>query len=201
MTTNAKLTLDDIADLRAYEREREDFRSRVIELKARRRIPVGLFVTLVFENRETIRFQIQEMARVEKLITDEAIQGELDTYNPLIPEPGQLCATLFLELTSKDQLMEWLPKLVGIERSVVLRLGEGDEAVEVRAITDEAHAEQLTREETTASVHYVRFELTPEQVERFEAGPVTLVLDHPAYTEETELSGANRDELLADLRG
>jgi hypothetical protein len=201
MTTNAKLTLDDIADLRAYERERDEFRARVIELKARRRIPVGLFVTLVFENRDTIRFQIQEMARVEKLITDEAIQGELDTYNPLIPEAGQLCATLFLELTSKDQLMEWLPKLVGIERSVAVRLGEGDGAVQVRAITDEAHAEQLTREETTASVHYVRFELTPEQVERFEAGPVTLVLDHPAYAEETELSEANRAELLADLRG
>jgi hypothetical protein len=201
MTTNAKLTLDDIADLRAYERERDDFRARVIELKARRRIPVGLFVTLVFENRDTIRFQIQEMARVEKLITDEAIQGELDTYNPLIPEPGQLCATLFLELTSKDQLMEWLPKLVGIEGSVALRLGEGDGAVQVRAITDEAHAEQLTREETTASVHYVRFELTPEQIERFEVGPVTLVLDHPAYSEETELSEANRAELLADLRG
>jgi hypothetical protein len=81
----SKLTLDDIADLRAYEREREAFREQVIALKKRRRVGVGPFVTFVFENRETIRFQIQEMARVERILTDEGIQTELDTYNPLIP--------------------------------------------------------------------------------------------------------------------
>jgi hypothetical protein len=81
----AKLTLDDIADLRAYERERDRFRSRVIAVKKRRRVAVGPFITLVFENRDTIRFQIQEMARVEKLLSDSAIQTELDIYNPLIP--------------------------------------------------------------------------------------------------------------------
>ena len=90
-STNGKLTLDDISDQRAYERERVDFRTHVIALKKCRRVHVGPIVTLVFENRDTIRFQIQEMARVEKLITDEAIQGELDTYNTLIPEAGQLC--------------------------------------------------------------------------------------------------------------
>jgi hypothetical protein len=204
MTTTdrtAKLTLDDIADLRAYERERSEFRERIIELKRRRRIPVGLYVSLVFENRDTIRFQIQEMARVEKLITDEAIQGELDTYNPLIPAAGQLCATLLLELTSKEQLQEWLPKLVGIERSVALRIGEGDGAALVRAAPEQAHAEQLTREETTASVHYVHFEVAPELIERFATEPVALLIDHPAYAEETPLSEANRAELLADLRG
>jgi hypothetical protein len=204
MTTTdrtAKLTLDDIADLRAYERERAEFRQRIIELKRRRRIPVGLYISLVFENRDTIRFQIQEMARVEKLITDEAIQGELDTYNPLIPAAGQLCATLLLELTSKEQLQEWLPKLVGIERSVALRIGEGGSAALVRATPEEAHAEQLTREETTASVHYVHFDVPPELIERFATEPVTLLVDHPAYEEETPLSEANRAELLADLRG
>ena len=73
-----------------------------------------------------MRFQIQEMARVEKLVTDEGIQDELDIYNPMIPEPGQLCATLFLELTTDDQMREWLPKLVGIERSFVFVLDDGD---------------------------------------------------------------------------
>lgn len=196
-----KLLLSDIADLRAYEREREEFRRHVIELKKRRRVHVGTIMTLVFENRDTIRFQIQEMARVEKLITDEAIRGELDAYNPLIPEPGQLCATVFLELTSDDQLREWLPKLVGIERSILLRVGEGDGALDLRAITEEAHAQQLTREEVTASVHYVRWELDDASVERFAAGPVRLVVDHPSYLEETELSGATMAELVADLRG
>ena len=83
-----KLTLEDIADLRAYEREREDFRARIIELKTRRRVHVGPILTFVFENRDTIRFQIQEMARAEKIISDEGIEAELRAYNPLIPEAG-----------------------------------------------------------------------------------------------------------------
>src|SRR3954469_18223790 len=139
-----KLTMDDIVDLRAYEREREEFRSRIIELKKRRRVPVGPIVTLVFENRDTIRFQIQEMARAERMMRDEQIQGELDAYNPLIPEPGQLSATLFIELTSKEDLMEWLPKLVGIERSIELMIGEGDGADVIRCTPEAAHESQLS---------------------------------------------------------
>ncbi len=163
---------------------------------------LGTIVTLVFENRDTIRFQIQEMARIEKLLTDEAIQGELDTYNPLIPATGQVSATVFLELTTDDQLREWLPKLVGIERSLVLRAGEGaDAAAAIRATTEAAHAEQLTREEITASVHYVRWDLSPSEVEAFERGPVHLEVDHPAYRESTELHPATVAELLEDLRG
>jgi len=198
-----KLTLDDIADLRAYEREREEFRRHVIALKKRRRIGVGPFVTLVFENRDTIRFQIQEMARAERILTDEGIRTELDIYNPLIPEPGTLAATLFVELTSDDELREWLPKLVGIETHVVLRIGAGPEGAveEVRCTVDPDHAKQLTREEITASVHYVHFGLTPAQVEAFAAGPVTLALDHPAYRHETELSAESISELVTDLRG
>jgi hypothetical protein len=192
-----KLTIDDITDLRAYERERDDFRREVIALKRRRRIGLGDFVTLLFENSRTIRFQIQEMARVEKLITDEAIQSELRVYNPLVPEPGQLCATLFIELTSKEALMEWLPRLVGIERSVVLRLSDGDV---VRSVVDEDHDKQLTRDEITASVHYLRWELSADQVERFAAGPVTLLSDHPDYGQAVELGVDAQAELLGDLR-
>src|SRR3982751_1121738 len=124
----SKLTLDDIVDLRAYERERDEFRQHIIDLKKRRRVGVGPIVTLVFENRDTIRFQIQEMARAERMLRDDQIQTELDVYNPLIPEAGELSATLFVELTSKDELMQWLPKLVGIERSVELVIGATDDA-------------------------------------------------------------------------
>jgi hypothetical protein len=193
----SKLTLDDISDLRAYERERDDFRREIIALKRRRRVGLGDFVTLLFENTQTMRFQIQEMARAEKLISDDAIETELRVYNPLIPEPGQLCATLFIELTSKDALMEWLPKLVGIESSVALRLPGGEL---VRAVVDEDHGKQLTRDEITASVHYVRWQLTREQVERFASGPVALVADHPDYAVETELPAETAAELLGDLR-
>jgi hypothetical protein len=192
-----KLTLDDISDLRAYERERADFRREVIALKRRRRVSLGDIVTLLFENTATIRFQIQEMARVEKLISDEAIETELRVYNPLVPEPGQLCATLFVELTSKEALMEWLPKLVGIERAVALRLADGEV---VRAVVDEDHDKQLTREEVTASVHYVRWELTPDQVERAAVAPLTLLVDHPDYRHAVELDAAAHAELVGDLR-
>jgi hypothetical protein len=191
------LTLDHISDLRAYEREREGFRRHVIALKKRRRVGVGPVVTLVFENRDTIRFQIQEMARAERLITDEAIQGELDAYASLIPGPGELCATVFIELTDDAQLREWLPKLVGIERSIALRA----DGTLLRAVPEAAHAEQLTREEITASVHYVRWELSPEEVALVGAGPVSLVVDHPAYPAETTLEEATLAELRSDLAG
>jgi hypothetical protein len=197
-SSTRKLTLDDIADVRAYERERDEFRRQVIETKRKRRLSFGTILTLMFENRDTMRLQIQEMARVEKLVTDEEIQVELGTYNPMIPEPGQLCATVFLELTSDEQMREWLPKLVGIERSFVIVLPNGDR---VHSITEEAHASQLTREAATAAVHYIRFEFTPDQVEAFAGGPVHIEIEHPDYLESVELSDATRAELLADLRG
>ena len=194
-----KLTLEDILDLRAYERERDDFRARVIDLKRRRRVAVGPLVTLVFENADTIRFQVQEMARAERMLSDADIQAELDVYNPLIPERGEMNATLFVELTSQDQMREWLPKLVGIERSVLLRVGPDAEVVPATPEAD--HASALTREETTASVHYVHFGLTPAEVAAFERGPVALAIDHPEYRHTTDLSAVTRHSLLEDLLG
>ena len=196
-----KLTLADIADLRAYERERDEFRRHVIALKKRRRISVGPHITFLFENRDTIRFQIQEMARAERILSDEGIATELAIYNPLIPEPGNLATTMFIELTSDELLREWLPKLVGIETRVLLRIGTGPDAVEVRCTVDPDHEKQLTREEITASVHYIHFSFTPEEVEAFARGPVALVTDHPAYGHEVALTDDNVAELLADLRG
>lgn len=195
-----KLGLDDILDLRAYERQRDGLLQQVIELKRRRRVSVGPIVTLLFENRETVRSQIQEMARAERLSTDAQIESELRAYNPLIPEPGELSATLFIELTSQEAMREWLPKLVGIETAPELRLGEETDAEVVRAEVDEAHAAQLTREEITSAVHYVRFSLTPAQVDHFAQGPVYLAINHPAYQQQTQLTEETRGELLSDLR-
>jgi hypothetical protein len=203
------LTLDDISDLRAYERDRDAYRATVIELKRRRRVPVGPIVSLVFENRETMRSQVQEMARAERMVTDEQIQKELDIYNALIPEAGELSATLFIELTAEDALRNWLPRLVGIEHAVVLGLRGGETGGEpggepggevVRAVPEAAHEEALTRPEITASVHYIRFALDTAQVERFASGPVTLAVDHPEYRAESVLSEEVRAELLTDLR-
>jgi len=197
-----KLTIDDITDLRAYERERDEFRTRVIALKKRRRVQVGPVTTFVFENRDTIRFQIQEMARVEKLISDDAIEGELRAYNPLIPEPGHLSATLFVELVDEAQLREWLPRLVGIESAAQLRIGSGDATVVVRCTPDPDHEKLLTRDEITSAVHYVSWQLDAAQIEAFAAADmVVLELDHPQYQHATELDPDARAELLADLRG
>ena len=192
-----KLSLADIDDIRAYERIRETFRAEMIALRDRRRVSIGTMVSVAFENRQTIRFQIQEMARIEGITTDQGIQDELDAYNPLIPEPGQLCATLFIELTSDDAAREWLPKLVGIENSVVLRLPNGDA---VRCCVDSQHAGQLTRDDVTAAVHYISFELTPEQCDAFRDG-VVLAIEHPRYTGHSELRLTTIRELANDLRG
>lgn len=191
----AKLTLADIADLRAYERERDEFRAAVIAAKRRRRIAVGPVVTFVFENALTMRFQIQEMARAEKMLTDEAIQGELDAYNPLIPEAGELSMTMFIELTSEGQLREWLPKLAGVERAVSIVIGDG---TPIPATLDAAHESQLTREEMTASVHYLRVTLGDDERAAFAAGPARIVIDHPHYQHEAELTDETRASLVAD---
>ncbi len=196
-----KLMLSDISDVRAYERERDQLRADMIDLKERRRVHVGTVMSFNFENRFTMRFQIQEMARVEKLVTDEGIQAELDVYNALIPEPGSLSATLFIECTTSDQMREWFPKLVGIERSIEFQIGEGSHQTVARCVPDAAHEAQLTRQEMTAAVHYISFPIGAEHIEAFRAGPVRLVVTHPNYREETELGETARQELSLDLAG
>ncbi len=202
--TNPKgpLTLDDIADQRAYERERDAFRREVIAAKRLRRVSVGPFVTLTFENRLTMRFQVQEMARAEKMTSDEQIEHELEVYNQLLPGQGELSATLFLELTDEQQLRTWLPRLVGIEWSAELHLGAGATEV-IPSIAEAGHQSSLTRQTETSAVHYVRFRLTEDQIDAFSAGPVRLAVSHPEYREGlpgVELGDACRTELLSDLR-
>ena len=151
----------------------------------------------------TMRFQVQEMARAEKMVTDEQIQHELDVYNRLLPAPGELSATLFLELTTEEQLRTWLPRLVGVERSCEVRMGTGAAPSVVVSTPEEGHESQLTREETTSAVHYVRFRFSDQQIEAFAAQPVSLAVNHPAYPEGlpgTPLSEATKAELLGDLQ-
>ena len=192
------LTLADVLDLRAYERTREDYRAKIIARKRDRRVALGPVMTLVFECFDTVRFQVQEMARAEKIITDEAIQVELDIYNRLLPAPGELSATVFIELTSDESMREWLPRLVGIERQLGLSI-DGDI---VQSVPEAEHEAALTRESVTPAVHYVRFGFSDAQVEAFaEAEEVALVATHRAYEARTELPAGVRRELLEDLRG
>lgn len=193
-----KLQMSDIVDLREYERQRDEFRKSIIELKRLRRISLGEIITIVFENRETIRFQIQEMARAEKMLLDDQIATELEIYNPLIPDVGELKATLFLELTSKELLQQWLPNLVGIERSIFIKIGDGPDSRILFSNADKDHESQLTREDVTASVHYVEWQFDAQLRERFSVEKVFLGVDHPNYKFQVELSDDCKSSLKSD---
>jgi hypothetical protein len=192
-----KLTIDDITDLRAYERERDEFRRHIIAMKKTRRVELGPVMTLVFENTDTMRWQVQEMARAERMLHDEQIQHEVETYNKLIPDAGELSATLLLELTSEVALREWLPRLVGIEDHVWIVLADGGRVQGRPAQEDEA---RLTREDTTAAVHFLKFLFSDGQVEMFASGPVHVVVDHPEYDQDVALSVQQHGVLTQDLR-
>jgi hypothetical protein len=189
-----KLTNSDIKDLREYERERDAFRAEIITMKKKRRIHIGDIITMVFENATTMRFQIQEMARVERLIRDEQIEHELATYNDLIPDAGQLSSTLFIEITDDQALRYWLPRLTAIQDHVHIEVaGE-------RSTGRERDIDRLTREdELTTTVHYLKFDFTPAQRAAFADGPVSIVIDHPEYRERTELTAEQRNELIGDF--
>ncbi len=193
------LTLEDILDLRAYERVREEFRRRVIAKKRLRRIALGPIMTVVFECEDTVKFQVQEMARVEKIISDEGIQEELDVYNCLLPRGMELSATLFIELTNESDLRHWLPRLTGIESALSIALGGADGASQVRSFPEAGHARALTRDTTTPAVHYLRFKFEDDQVRELAERPAALVVDHPSYQARSELSDATRSELVGDL--
>ncbi len=199
----APLTVADILDLRAYERVRADYRQRVMAAKRLRRVPLGEIMTVVFESVDTVRFQIHEMARVEKIVTDEGIQAELDVYNKLLPAPGELSATLFIELTSEEELRRWLSALVGIETRLFLDLVAGGNGKETRvpSVPEASHAEALTRESVTPAVHYLRFGFTAEQVRSFAGAEVALVADHPEYQARSPLGPETKKVLLEDLEG
>jgi hypothetical protein len=188
-----KLTAADIKDLREYERDRNAFRADIIATKKKRRIPHGDLMTIVFENAATMRFQIQEMARAERMLRDEQIAHELQTYNELVPADGELSGTLFIEITDRESLQYWLPRLVGIHEH--LQFVVGDTTIPGRA----EDVDRLTRERTTTTVHYLKFAFTHEQQRAFGTGPVRLVVDHPEYQVDLTLSDEQRDELIGDF--
>jgi hypothetical protein len=144
-----------------------------------------------------MRWQVQEMARAERMLHDEQIAHEVDTYNQIIPDTGELSGTLLLELTSEVALREWLPRLVGIEYHVRIVLPDGSD---VRGVPSEDDESRLTRPDTTAAVHYLKFPSTPTDIEMFASGPVHIVVDHPEYDQDVVLAEEQHAALLADLR-
>ena len=135
------LTSQDLLPVAAYEQQREPFRSQIIALKQRRRISVGPLITLVFENRETLRFQTQEMIRVEQILDPYKVQEELDVYNALMPGAGELSATLMIEITEPDRMKEWLDMFMGLDHGQKIAIRTGTEQVTMTVHHREYHAE------------------------------------------------------------
>jgi RimJ/RimL family protein N-acetyltransferase len=184
------VALDELVDRESYERLRPAYRERIIALKQRRRVAVGDRVSIVFENRETLRFQVLEMARVERIDDPVALQHELDVYNELVPGEGELSATLFVEIPDLARIRAELDRLVGVDEHVLLEAG----GRAVRASFDPRQRE----EDRISAVQYIRFRVDADAVAR---GPVRLRIDHPHYHAVADLAPETRASLLADLRG
>jgi len=173
----AAVTRASLLTLEAYAKERGAFRARVIAHKRNRTVHLGEHVTLLFEDELTIRYQIQEMLRIEKMFDESGIDQELDAYNPLIPDGGNLKATMLVEYEDENERRDALARLRGIEDAVWVRVAGFPS---VQAIADE----DLERENDTktSAVHFVRFELTPPMIAAFKAGvTVAMGVDHPNY--------------------
>jgi hypothetical protein len=192
-----KITRSDILDIAQYERVREDFRRRIIQLKSRRRVSVGPWVTVVFENRDTVLFQIEEMMRVERIVHDDRIQHEIDTYNSLVPEAGELRATLFIEVEQEPDMKPVLDSHMGIDHGETVWLKFGDERVVAEFERGRSNEEQIS------AVHFLTFRFTADQARRFSSreDEVFLVLNHGDRREGVRLSGETVASLAQDLVG
>jgi hypothetical protein len=189
------MTLEDVIPYAEYERQREAFRSRIIALKQRRRISVGPLLTLVFENRDTLRFQVQEMIRVERIFDPARVQDELDVYNALLPSPEELSATLLIEITDESRMKEWLDTFLGIDHGETVAITAGGERV--CGVFEGGHS----HETKISAVHFVRFRPTPAMKTAFAdlRRPVTITVDHDGYHAEASVPGSLREEWLKDL--
>lgn len=189
------LVSSDILPYAEYERQREGYRARIIELKKRRRISVGPLMTLVFENRETLLFQIQEMVRVEQIFDPAKVQEELDVYNALLPGPGELSATLLIEITDEARMKEWLDTFMGLDHGQKVAITVGGERLYAEFEGGHSHETKIS------AVHFVRFQVPPSIKELLAdlRVPVTLSVHHNGYREDVPVPGSMREEWLRDL--
>lgn len=188
------LELADILDLVRYEKQRKAIRAEMMDLKQRRRLPVNPFLTLLFESRRTVWYQIQEMVRAERMVEDSAIQGEIDAYSPLLPDVRHWKSTLYIEIPDEGRLKEMLPRLPGIEQSFYARCGGGEAAAEGE--------EGRSREDYTSTVHYLSWPLSAGFVQKVREGhPLFFGTRHPYCPSEAQASEDLRRQLLEDLAG
>jgi len=189
------LTIQDLLPIDDYERTRDAFRQRIIALKQRRRLSVGNLITLVFENRETVLFQIQEMIRAERILRPERVSEEIAMYNEQIPGDGELSATVMIEVTDPAQVKPVLDRLQGIDRGQTLGLRVGPHLVYG------TFEQGRSNEEKISAVHYVRFSVPDAVKAAMEdpAVPMQVVVTHPRYQAAQPVSDEMRRSLLGDF--
>ncbi len=193
----AKLTRNNLMTLEAYAKARNAFRAGVMAHKKNRNVALGEHVTLIFEDELTMRYQVQEMLRAEKIFEEAGIQDELDAYNPLVPDGSNWKATMMIEYEDIEERRRMLARLVGIEDRVWVQVAG---FARVNAIADE-DLERATEQKTSA-VHFLRFELTPEMVRALQqdAG-LSMGVDHPSYQAGVDtVPPPLRASLLHDLQ-
>ncbi|MCG3164164.1 MAG: hypothetical protein JMDDDDMK_05647 [Acidobacteria bacterium] len=190
-----KVVLSEILDIAQYEKARDGFRRRVIELKKHRRVAVGPMVTFVFENHDTVLFQIQEMMRAERLVNDDAIQYEIDTYNQLLPGENELAATMLIELPDAARIRDEITKFHGVNTGEATYLQIGDERAP--GVFDAGQSD----DRRISAVQYVRFRFSGAQRAAFVTGAqeARLVIDHPNYRHDALIAGAVREALTKDF--
>ncbi len=189
------LTHTDLYSLEHYARIRPEYRAKVIEHKKLRRLPLGDYAALYFEDKLTMQYQIQEMLRLERMFEPEAIQEELDVYNPLIPNGSNWKATLMVEYSDIEERQQALVRLIGIELTVWVRVDGLDK---VHPIANEDMDRET--EEKTSAVHFMRFELTPAMISALKNGAgLSAGVDHPQYRVAVEVPDGVRSSLVADL--
>ena len=191
-----KLTREDLFSLEKYAEERDDFRTAVLRHKRDRRVELGTNAALYFEDRMTMQYQVQEMLRIEKIFEAAGINEELEAYNPLIPDGSNWKATFMVEFPEEEERRAMLKQLVGIEDCVYVQVGDLERST---AIADE-DMDRADADKTSA-VHFLRFELSDEQVAALKGGaPLAAGIDHPSYqTEISPLADNIRESLLVDL--
>lgn len=189
------LTQSDLLSHADYEAQRPTYRKKIIALKNRRRIEVGPFVTLLFENRETLSSQIQEMVRVERIFEESKIQDELNVYNAILPQPGELSATLMIEITDEDQIKKTLDSFQGLDRSDTLSIQVGTETA--YAQFEAGHS----KEDKISAVHFIRFAIpqTFLQMLQKDGANASIHIIHENYVVETQVPEEMTAEWLKDL--
>jgi len=192
---NTMIDKSDLLNIIDYEKQRDNYRQELISYKKNRRFKLGPNILMTFENRKTMKFQIQEMMRAERMVHDSQIEEEIDVYNPLIPKGNELSATLFIEITDPEKIRPVLDSFIGLTEGVNVYFELNGE--KVAAVFEEGRE----KEDNISSVHYIRFPFTSAQKNKFasDSNAISINIDYNSYTHSVELSQEMIESLSNDF--